>query len=258
MRKSITEKNFIPLLLLFVGVLSLIAAFFAESYILALVAMSFSFWGALLLYIKTDTVPLDLLHATTLSSLVNTENFLTENKISAKGVYLPPKFLSDYTKSLVFVPTEQTDAYPKPQVIAESVLFTKDPVGVVLSPSGYLLSLLLEKNLGLSFVQIDRDDLFEKLPGLIIEKMMLADHCEVVSEKPDEILIETKNNVLAQLSVQMKTVPNTLRIIGCPFASAIACAIAKSTGRPVEIDEIFIDGNKLSVRYSLKAVNNEL
>lgn len=245
------EKLAAPIMVL-IGALSLITATFYESYILAFIGLALTFWGALLFYIATKHVSLDFLNATALSALQNVERILTNEKTEATGVYLPPNCLPDYKSSLVFVPLQQKGVLPRIEETDEGTLNLKEPAGIVLTPPGFLISRLLEQKLGVSFAQLSLEDLLEKLPNLLIEKTAMAEKVELTIEG-NIIKVEVSNGVFGQLCAEMKNLPKTHEILGCPFTSAIACALAKSSGKPITIqeEEQVQDGKITKVRFGM-------
>jgi hypothetical protein len=51
------------------------------------------------------------------------------------------------------------------------------------------------------------------------------------------IMIEATNNIFSKLCDEMRKLEKTHAAVGCVFSSALACAIAKATGKPVVIQK---------------------
>jgi hypothetical protein len=82
--------------ILLFGALSLFFSIFYEHTVLAFIGLGLTFWGALLLYIRSENyVKAKLLNSTMIPTLANMDKILTELGYQGKAVYLPPKYLKD-------------------------------------------------------------------------------------------------------------------------------------------------------------------
>ena len=89
------------------AVIEVLSIIYVSSF-LAILGLSIFFWGAITLFIKPfKHVPLALLNASAISSVNNIERILNETNTTEKGLYLPPKYLTNLESSLVFVPKKQ-------------------------------------------------------------------------------------------------------------------------------------------------------
>ena len=239
--------------MLALGVIALTASAFYASSILAFIGLGLTFWGALLLYITpTRYVKLDLLNAIAPSTLANIEKMLTSSKLNGKGIYLPPKYLRDFESSLVFIPSKNNKILPRPEQIDEEKLYSKNPDGLFLTPPGLALSKLFEKELGTSFTKTDLNYIQNNLPKLLIEEMEIAENVEV-EVKDDLITIEITNHIFNEICKETRKLQKTHESIGCPLCSAIACALAKATGKPITIEkeEQSPDGKTTKIQYRI-------
>jgi len=223
--------------LLILGLIALASSAFYNSSILAFIGLGLTFWGALLFYITpTKYVKMELLNAVAPSTLANIEKILSSSKLNDKGIYLPPKYLRDFESSLVFIPSKNNKTLPKPEEIDEEKLFSKNPDGLLLTPPGLALSKLFEKELGTSFTRTDINYIQNNLPKLLIEEMEIAENVEV-EVKDDLITIEITNHIFNEICKETRKLQKTHESIGCPLSSAIACALAKATGKPITIEK---------------------
>jgi len=239
--------------ILILGLISLAASAFYASSILAFIGLGLTFWGALLLYITpTRYVKLDLLNAIAPSTLANIEKILTNAKINQKGIYLPPKYLKDFESSLIFIPSKANQTLPKPEEIDEEKLYAKNPDGLFLTPPGLTLSKLFEKELGTSFTKTDLNYIQNNLPKLLIEEMEIAENVEA-EDKDDQITVKITKHILSEICQETRKLPKTHEAIGCPLTSAIACALAKATGKPITIEkeELSEDGKTTKIQYRI-------
>jgi hypothetical protein len=202
---------------------------------LAIVGIALTFWGGLLFYVGIKNVPIGILNAATISALQNTERVLANLNTTSKGVYLPPKFLNDFNNSLIYVPLTSQGSIPKPEDVSENVLYSQDHSGLLLIPPGLMLSKMMERELGMSFTQVTLEDLLERIPALLIEDMEIVDKIEAIKDG-QTVRVTVVRNLLDQLCIEMSSLPITHQTIGCTFTSAIACALAKASGKPVTIN----------------------
>ena len=225
----------VSLLILILGFIFLLASAVFDSYVTAFVGLGLVFWGALLLLITpTKYVKLELLTAASSSQAVNLEKMLNLAEINSKGIYLPPKLLRDYQSTLIFIPATVNDTLPKREdVPEENVLGT--PHGLFLTPSGFALSRLFEKELGKSFTELSLSDLTKQLPSLL-EELAITRNASINVEG-EEVTFETGNYIFKDLCMETEKLQKTHEAIGCPFSSAIACALTKATGKPVTIEK---------------------
>jgi hypothetical protein len=239
--------------ILILGLISLAASAFYASSILAFIGLGLTFWGALLLYITpTRYVKLDLLNAIAPSTLANIEKMLTSSKLNEKGIYLPPKYLRDFESSLVFIPSKNNKTLPRPEQIDEEKLYSKNPDGLFLTPPGLALSKLFEKELGTSFTKTDLNYIQNNLPKLLIEETEIAENAEVITEN-NVIIVEVTNHIFNEICEETRKLQKTHEAIGCTLSSAIACALAKATGKPITIEkeELSEDGKTTKIQYKV-------
>jgi hypothetical protein len=241
----------VPYAMLVFGLVSLIGSAFSGSYVPALIGLGLTFWGALLLYLTpTKYVNLELLNATASSSLANIERTLSNTETTGKGVYLPPKRLKDYQSSIVFIPRKANDPLPEPEETDQERLHSKNPGGILLTPPGLALSRLFENKLGTSFTETDLPHLQKTLPKLLAE-LEITKKLSIQVED-NTVTVEVANHIFKDLCEETKKLPKTQEAVGCPLSSAIACALAKASGKPVTIEKEMqnLDGST-RIQYKL-------
>jgi hypothetical protein len=220
-----------------VGSTLIATSLFYGSSLSAIMGLALTFWGAILLYVvPTEHVPLELLNAVAASNMVNVEKVLSELEMKGNGVYLSPKYLKDFESSLVFIPKETGNRLPPSQEVDAGKLHSGNLNGVFLTPPGLALSKLFEKELGMSFTKTDFNVLKKELPRLLIEDLEIAQDVEVESQG-NIITIEATNSIFNKLCDETRKLEKTHAAVGCVFSSALACAIAKATGKPVVVQK---------------------
>ena len=205
-------------------------------FIPAFIGLGLTFWGVLLLYLTpTKYVNLELLNATASSSLANIERTLSNTETTGKGIYLPPKRLKDYRSSIVFFPRKADDPLPEPEETNQEKLHSENPGGILLTPPGLALSRLFEKKLGTSFTETDLPYLQKKLSRLF-EELEITKNLSIQVED-NTVTVEVTNHIFKDLCEETRKLPKTQEAVGCPLSSAIACALAKASGKPVTIEK---------------------
>lgn len=227
------------ILLLFLGLLSLVVSITYAFSILAFIGLGLTFWGVLFFYITPSKhVKIDLLNPTVLSSLANIDQIMTELNCKGKGVYLPPKYLGTFDSGKVFLSSlDNTSVHvPRLEEIEEGMIFLKNPNGVLLIPPGLALTQLFEKELGMNFTKTDMEYLQVKLPKLFIEDLEIAEELKIEIEH-NVVKIEIIGSIYQTLCNEAGKFRRVCDLIGCPVTSALACAIAKASGKPVIIEK---------------------
>ena len=216
------------------GVTLVVASAFYVSSFAAILGVALLFWGALLLYITpTKDVPIAMLCAEVDVSASNIERIINQSGVSQTGIYLPPRNLKNVDSSLVVIPIKSKITFPLPGEITDG-LVTNQKDGVLFVPPGAALCRFFEKELKESFSKLDLKQLQYKLPKLLVEDMELAESAEI-NVNDNVVTVEVRGSVLDEVCRQMTNQPRTHELVGCLLSSAIACALAKTVGEPVTI-----------------------
>jgi len=253
------------ILLLLLGALATILSVIYTSSVTAFIGLGMIFWGAILAYIRPDqSVSASLLNATANPALSTLNQTLNELDYNGKPVYLPPKYLNSPDETKIYIPKSKDTPLPTPEQIQnlESQTPSRNPEGLLLTPPGAELARLFEKTLGTNFTRTDLDYLMKNMPRLMVESLEIATNLEIVlgTAKPpepakdpapqegeghDKIRVRITDSIYEETSRETDQMTRIHGSIGCPLTSAIACAIARSTGRPTIItDEKTSDDGK--------------
>jgi hypothetical protein len=216
--------------------LTVISVVYLSSF-LVILGIGIIFWGAILLYITpTRHVPLTLLNAIAAANANNTERILTELNMTEKGRYLPPKYLKNYESSLVFIPERPYQRLPRISETTEKRLRFRNQAGLFLTPPGMALSKLFEHALGVSFTKTDLAYVQQNFPKLLIESVELVETAEIQIQN-DKVTLEITGSILDEVCRETREFSRTHEAVGCLLSSAIACALAKATGKAVIIEK---------------------
>jgi hypothetical protein len=258
-RHKISLTKAISWMLLSAGAVALSISIIYTSSILALIGLGLFFWGAVLTYIKTEEyIKKTLLDATALPSLETLNQILQELNYKGKAVYLPPKYFEDPESSKIYIAKQENSDLPTPEQIQkyENRLLarnTQSVSGIILTPPGIELTKLFEKTLETSFTKVDLGYLQQKMPKLFIEDLEIAENLQVEKAEHDKIQVKIINPIYKDLCKKASEFSHICGSIGCPICSAIACAIAKASGKLVTIEktEYTEDGRIIEIEYKI-------
>lgn len=233
----------ISIVFLVPGILSLAFSIISNSQVLAFIGLGLTFWGALLLFVRPlRYVEGSLLNSTSISTYITIDRVVKDLKAKGKGHYIPPypeqTYIPEHLKGLkdmvAFISTDNDSVDPSIEEIAKGKFLLENPKGICLSPPGVGLITRFEKQLKTDITKLELAELCESLSHLIIEDFQLAKEIEM---KPDEesVYLKVIDSVYKQLYAEKKL--KSVRLLGCPLVSAVACAIAKTTGKVVTIQE---------------------
>jgi len=247
MEISMPKKNLkftiLPFILICTGAISLIVSVVYTSLIPAFIGLGLLFWGAILIYIKNDKYVEDtLLYATAFSPLISIEQILGELDIQGRGYHLSPKYLKKLDSNKVYISKTKDDQLPKPEQIQEkeNQLIIDNPQGILLTSPGDGLLKLFEKKLGTSFIKVDLRYLKQEMPKLLVEELEIAQDMELI-ENNGTIRMRVTNSPFIRLNQETSTLPRLHEALGCALTSAVASAIARTTGKPTLIISQKID-----------------
>jgi len=227
-------------ILLLHGAIAIASSVFYTSSILALIGLGLTFWGVLLLFVRpVRYVKSSLLDSTSFSSLVNMDRVIADLNYEGKGVYLPPRYLKGLKEGTVFISSSKKDiTVPTLEEVNKEEVFLKNPAGILLTPSGLDLANLFETELGTDFAKVDLNYLQDNLPKLFIEGLEIAKDFEI-NVHDNMIHVKITEPVYKEFCNHVRTkLSNVCNSFGCPLCSSIACALARSSGEPVVIEEI--------------------
>jgi hypothetical protein len=217
-----------------------------------------AFWGGLFLFARpVKFVRSTILDSTTVSAYATIDRVTEDLNCRGKPIYVPPypkkAYLPEYLKGLkemvVFIPAKNTVAMPTIEEMAKKQFLLKNPKGICIAPPGYGLVNLFEKEVKTEFTQINFEQLYDTMSTVIVNNLELAKEFEINPEN-NFIHIKIVNSVYFDLysnDQELKSVQS----LGCPLTSAIACALAKTTGKLVTIvkDAVSPDLKTIEVWY---------
>jgi hypothetical protein len=217
-------------ILIVAGIAALVTSIVYVSSILAFIGLGLLFWGILFTYIRTEEyAKKTLLDATTHPQQTTLNQIIRELNYKGNPIYLPPKYFKNPETHKTYIPKRNNSPLPTPEQIQkqEPQIFTQKPSGMLLTPPGSELTKLFEKTLDTNFTRENLEYFQQNLPKLLIEDLEFIQNIE----------IEAKNNKI-NVKIEHHThqlIQNKQHPLTHPLSSAIACALAKTTGKPITI-----------------------
>ncbi len=241
-----------------IGVLTLILSILYASPVLALIGLSFTFWGVLFFFLSpVQRVDGGLLGGIATAEYATIDRIIGDFKVKGQYYYIPPYpkdvYLPEYLKglkdSVVFVSAKDGVTLPPIEHLAQGK-FMLDDTGVLVAPPGLGLLNTFEKNLNMDLAKVSLDDLCEIVPRVVSEQLVLAKSVEMNAVE-NQVHLKIFDSVYKSLYNRENNLMS-IEFLGCPVVSAVACAIAKSSGKTITIQKLAAssDGLTLNVWYA--------
>lgn len=256
--KAIPHKSTVWIAVAFAvpGIIALILSVLATSQVLAFIGLGLTFWGALFYLIRPVTyVKGNLLGLTAESFYLTIDRIIKDLNCEGKALYVPPspkglslpEHLRGLKQTTVFISVKEIMTMPSIEEIAQSKFITKNPKGVCLIPPGSSLLEQIQRILRTDLTKTSLEDLCATLPQLIIENFQFAKEIEMKTEN-NTVSVKMTDSIYRNL--YLKENLKTVRLLGCPLASAIAGATAQSTGKPAYIQSVEVSPNAWTIQIS--------
>jgi hypothetical protein len=252
---KIATSKILSAAILLIGAITLFLSIYATSSLLAFTGLGLVFWGAILTYVRTDEyVKKALLTASSPYPLIN--QAIRELGFKGAVIYLPPKYFKDPRRTKIFVARQEGIVFPKPEEVQEheGLALSEIQGGIIMDPLGRDLSVLFERTLGRDFTKVDMNYLEQQIPKLLIEELEIVTNLDISYEN-DRIKLKVKNSVFNYPRENGRKTPTASTGFGSTFASAIACSLAKGTGKAILIEREETDGNGRTLSIEYRTVN---
>jgi len=255
MKKRVNKTRLIYSVLIVIGTVALILSIIYTSSILAFIGLGLIFWGILFAYMRTEEYTKKALLDTIASPQLPALNQIIQ-ELAYKGntIYLPPKYFTDPETNKAYIPKQKETKLPTPEQIQrqETQALIKDPEGVLLTPPGAELAKLFEKTLETSFTRVDLQYLQQRMPKLFIEDLEIAQNLEIKTEN-NKVQVKIENSTYSIPNKETAEPPSVHSTLGSPISSAIACALTKTTGKPITIEkqQTSEDGKNITIEYHI-------
>ena len=156
---------------------------------------------------------------------------------------------------MVFVPERNEAVKPSIEEMAKGSFIVKNPNGILLTPPGIGLLSKIEKDFKVNFTKLRPSEVGDALPRFILDRLDLAKEMEISLEK-NEVGIKIFDSIYGKL-YRDDSYLAVVRVFGCPIVSAVACALAKSTGKFVTVQSITVEPEAgIAARLAVVEVGN--
>ncbi|HML02295.1 MAG TPA: hypothetical protein VK487_02865 [Candidatus Bathyarchaeia archaeon] len=241
---KMTLAGKIGVILIIPGALALAYSIVADSQVMAFIGLGLTFWGALFFLVQpSKLVRGSLLDATAAASYSTIDRMMSNLNYKGECWYIPPypkqAYLPEHLKGLkemiIFIAAEENTGLPSIEEIANKRFILRNPKGLSITAPGARLLDQLEEETKLDPTQTDLQTLCETLPQQILENFQLAKEIEMTPEN-STVKLKITGSVFRTLYTEEDL--KSLQRLGCPLISALACAVAKTTGKAVTIKEL--------------------
>ncbi len=218
-------------LLACIGAIALLSSLLFTSTVLAFIGLGLTFWAAVLFYIRPlRYMRSDLMDSIVLPPMQTIGRVMTALGYTEKAVYIPSEN-QDTTR--IFVPSKPLTRIPRPESL-EKETFTRNPDGLVIFPPGLELANLIGRQLG-EFKGLGLGKLGIRLPKLLIEDLEIVEDFDM---QVDGSIVRFKlvKSIYSELCKKLRG-STSIRSLGCPICSAIACILAQASGKPIAFEE---------------------
>ncbi|MDR0471300.1 MAG: hypothetical protein LBH79_06220 [Nitrososphaerota archaeon] len=264
--KKSVSTIFIAGIFLAAGGFLLVCSFIFEMQVAAFVGLGLTFWGAVFVLARNGSyVDSSLLDSSAHSTYSTIDRMISDLKYSGHGYYIPayPKdvFLPDYLKNLrdpvVFI-TENFDGNPSIDELAQNKFISTQTRGVFVTSPGAGIMSQVERQLRLDLSKISLDELADILPKYLTENLNLAKSASLVLTSHGAEF--RARGILYESLYSPESNLKSLSLLGCPVVSAVASALAKTSGKTVVISEqkIFPGNSVFAVYIFVGRQKNEL
>jgi hypothetical protein len=238
------------------GAISLALSILVTSQVLAFIGLGLTFWGAVFYLVRPVTYVRGSLLGLTAESVYSTiDRIIRDLDLKGKALYIPPYprevYLPEHLKGLketiAFISVNENTTMPSIEEIARSKFMTKNPKGICLIAPGSSLLQQIERNLRTDVTKMSLEDLCTSLPQIILENFQFAKEIQMKAENKI-VSLKMTNSIYRNL--YLKEDLKTVRLLGCPLASAIAGATAKCAGKPTYIQSVMVSPDAWTIEIS--------
>ncbi len=248
------------LIFIAVGAVSIAASVFVESQVLALIGLGLIFWGALLMFLSpVRHVEASLLYSSSNAFYTTVDRMIDDFNYKGKAYHIPsypkdvylPEHLRGLKDVLVYVSAKGTDEMPSVGELAEGKFLLKDSKGMLIAPPGLGLLEEMESKLKVDLTKTSVRELVEILPQFLLENFDIAKDV-TINVKGATVDLRLTDSVYRGLYGTAKH-SKSVGMLGCPLASAVACALAMSSGKPIVIQRyrVSLDGLTVEIQFNI-------
>ncbi len=204
-----------------------------------------------IIVIREKTIPKKLNDAQLLSSVELLYSLTNSLDLEGNGLYIPAG--SNLSKERVFIPLQEEEKYNLPALDDDTVFVTGtsgSSLGVVFVPPGLGLLETYEREMGIEIEDIDIDELEQNLQIMIYGLGLIKD-LSIKKDGNKFIRVKITHSAYQGICEEIKNKGKICRQTCCPICSSILCAITRSLGKKVRIQQVDIKDNEISFRLRI-------
>jgi len=242
------------------GIASIVFSIYLSSQILAFIGLGLTFWGAIfILTVPKRYVKSDLLVSGIYPEYSNFDRIANYLGTVEKAYYIPsylriedvPENLTGLKEPIVFVSAEPDFKMLPVEDISEGKFLPSKNKGVLLTPPGLGILKRVEEKIKATQNDFGIKELCEALPRLILEDSDFAKEMTMNLEE-ENVHLTIKDSIYKSL-YNSEEASKSIKILGCPITSAIACLLAQASRKTVTIakTEMLPDGSTIETDYHI-------
>jgi len=242
-------------LLLAIGITLLALAMYYSHNVSAFIGIALTFWGALLLYIRpTRFIRKEILDTTT-EYLEAYHKLIEELGYEGTPQHISPSTLWGLRNTVIYIPKSDNTPKPTDEQLSVDEIIINNSQALKLTPQGQSLSKLIEEELKTNFSTIDLEYLQYNLEKALVEGFEIAESFQM---EPSEstVHVEMKGAIFYD-TIQKQSESKKQQQIGDPLNSAIACILARSTRKPVIIENVQTEPRERTIKTDFKLLEQQ-
>jgi hypothetical protein len=204
-----------------------------------LIGLGLVLWGIITRYITSqEYVKKEFLVSLAIANYSSIDRVFKEMGIVQRAIYLPAQYLNDIESNIVFLTKNINDKLPSSErVMLEDQVNVGVEKGKLLLPPGHGLTKLIEKCMRKSFTKVDLSFLIQNLRKVVIDDLELVKDFRIKAQN-NSVQILFEDAIFGDVGLYDEgRFSKIIELVGCPFSSAVACALAKATGKPTAISQ---------------------
>ena len=242
-------------LLLALGLTLLTLAVYYSHNVSAFIGIALTFWGALLLYIRPIKFIRKEILDTTTQPLETYHKLIEELGYEGTPQHISPSTLWGLRNTVIYISKTDNTTKPTDEQLAADETLIHNPQALKLTPPGQNLSRLIEEELKTNFSTVNLEYLQYNLEKALVEGLEIA---ETFQMEPSEstVHVEMKGAIFYD-TIQKQSESKKTRQIGDHLNSAIACILARSTRKPVIIENIQTEPRERIIKTDFKLLEQQ-
>lgn len=209
--------------------------------ILALIGLGLLFWGVTFTYITTSDYVKKILLDTVVKSQQTILNRIVQ-KLQYRGdtIYLPPQFFKTSNTYKAYISKDKLERIPTAEMLPKQkpdliIDYIDNRSAILITPPGVELAQLFEEYLEKDLASMSLKELQMYLPELLIEDLEVTNFFDMqIEDDLVHLQIDDSNFRYPRAETELSSL---YFFFNSPLVCAIACVLAKATGKPIIIEK---------------------